>query len=176
MLRGKNLLKISDYSTKELQTILGLAHKLKQRHLHGDGLVDFSPLAKKSCAMIFQKRSTRTRVSTETGLNLLGGHGLFLSSDDVQLGVNETVKDSALVLSGFNNFILARVFGHAVVEVWFSFVYSIIYVFSLHPYLLILYTRTGTMRTCHCACDQRLVRHAPPSTRIGRPHDLARAL
>ena len=59
--------------------------------------------------MIFQKRSTRTRVSTETGMSLLGGHALFLGSEDVQLGVNETVKDSAKVLSKFNSLILARV-------------------------------------------------------------------
>lgn len=66
----------------------------------------------KSVAMIFQKRSTRTRVSTETGCNLLGGHGLFLGPSDIQLGVNESMKDTALVLSRFNSIILARVFGH----------------------------------------------------------------
>jgi len=62
--------------------------------------------------MIFQKRSTRTRVSTETGTFLLGGHALFLGPSDIQLGVNETMKDSALVLSRFNSIILARVYGH----------------------------------------------------------------
>ena len=63
-------------------------------------------------SMIFQKRSTRTRVSTETGMALLGGHALFLGPNDVQLGVNECMKDTALVLSRFNQIILARVFGH----------------------------------------------------------------
>jgi ornithine carbamoyltransferase len=62
--------------------------------------------------MIFQKRSTRTRVSTETGTYLLGGHALFLGPQDIQLGVNESMKDTALVLSRFNSIILARVFGH----------------------------------------------------------------
>ena len=67
-------------------------------------------------SMIFQKRSTRTRVSTETGIHLLGGHALMLGPQDVQLGVNESMKDTALVLSRFNDVILARVFGHADVE------------------------------------------------------------
>jgi ornithine carbamoyltransferase len=62
--------------------------------------------------MIFQKRSTRTRVSSETGMNLLGGHALFLGPSDIQLGVNESMKDTASVLSRFNSLILARVFSH----------------------------------------------------------------
>lgn len=62
--------------------------------------------------MIFQKRSTRTRVSTETGMHLLGGHALFLGPSDIQLGVNESMKDTALVLSRFNSVILARVYSH----------------------------------------------------------------
>ena len=62
--------------------------------------------------MIFQKRSTRTRVSTETGMNLLGGQALFLGPSDIQLGVNESMKDTALVLSRFNSIILARVYSH----------------------------------------------------------------
>lgn len=63
-------------------------------------------------SMIFQKRSTRTRVSTETGIALLGGHALFLGPSDIQLGVNESMKDTAIVLSRFNSVILARVYGH----------------------------------------------------------------
>lgn len=62
--------------------------------------------------MIFQKRSTRTRISTQVGMAKLGGQAIFLSSDDIQLGVNETILDSAKVLSRFNSLILARVFAH----------------------------------------------------------------
>lgn len=63
-------------------------------------------------SMIFQKRSTRTRVSSETGMSLLGGHALFLGPSDIQLGVNESMRDTANVLARFNDVILARVFGH----------------------------------------------------------------
>lgn len=66
--------------------------------------------------MIFQKRSTRTRVSTETGMSLLGGHALFLGPSDIQLGVNESMRDTANVLSRFNSHILARVFAHSDVK------------------------------------------------------------
>merc|ERR1719271_2384053 len=73
-------------------------------------------MVQKSVAMIFQKRSTRTRVSTETGMSLMGGHALFLSSDDIQLGKNESIQDTACVLARFNSIILARVFGHSTIE------------------------------------------------------------
>lgn len=64
-------------------------------------------------AMIFQKRSTRTRVSTESGFAQLGGHALFLGSEDIQLGKNESLLDTAKVLSRYNDIILARVYGHS---------------------------------------------------------------
>ena len=63
-------------------------------------------------SMIFQKLSTRTRVSTESGFSQLGGHALFLSSNDIQLGKNESLKDTAHVLSRFNDILLARVYSH----------------------------------------------------------------
>ena len=66
----------------------------------------------KSMSMIFQKRSTRTRVSSETGMAKLGGHALFLGSEDIQLGTNESLLDTSRVLSRFNDVVLARVFGH----------------------------------------------------------------
>mmetsp|Transcript_17280 Transcript_17280/g.30455 ORF Transcript_17280/g.30455 Transcript_17280/m.30455 type:complete len:356 (-) Transcript_17280:92-1159(-) len=112
-LKGKHLLCIDDYTKAELEAVLALSRHVKALHKSKalpkalDGM---------SMASIFQKRSTRTRVSSETGMALLGGTSLFLSSDDVQLGVNESIRDSALVLSRFNSIILARVFGHEIVE------------------------------------------------------------
>lgn len=112
---GRNFLSIDELSNEELRGLLDLSKHYKA--LYGkDSSVEPTeapkPLTGKSVAMIFQKRSTRTRVSTETGTHLLGGHGLFLGPSDIQLGVNESMKDTALVLSRFNSIILARVFGH----------------------------------------------------------------
>jgi ornithine carbamoyltransferase len=74
------------------------------------------PLDGKSMGMIFQNRSTRTRVSSETGFAMLGGHPLFLGSEDVQLGANESLLDTARVLSRFNSILLARVYAHSDIE------------------------------------------------------------
>lgn len=112
-LKGRSLLCIDDYSKEELQAILAFSKHIKE-------LVKSKKIPRvmegESVASLFQKRSTRTRVSTDTGMSLLGGTSLFLSSDDIQLGVNESIKDSSLVLSRFNSLILARVFGHNIVE------------------------------------------------------------
>jgi len=113
---GRNFLSIDELSNKELRGLLDLSKHYKATY-GKNSLVDPAdagkPLVGKSTAMIFQKRSTRTRVSTETGTNLLGGHALFLGPSDIQLGVNESMKDTALVLSRFNSIILARVFEHS---------------------------------------------------------------
>ncbi len=70
------------------------------------------PFMGKSMGMIFQKRSTRTRMSAEVAWNMLGGHAVFLGSNDIHLGVEESVGDTARVLSHMNDCLLARVFGH----------------------------------------------------------------
>jgi ornithine carbamoyltransferase len=117
-LAGRSLLRVDDYSVQELNAVLALSRHLKALH-KGNNLVhpqDNMPLTGKSLAMIFQKRSTRTRVSTETGAALLGMHALFLGVEDIQLGVNESLRDTAIVLSRYNSLILARVFGHEVVQ------------------------------------------------------------
>ncbi len=106
---------LSTHSNEELRGLLDLSKEYKAIYGKGstvDPLKAGKPMTGESVAMIFQKRSTRTRVSTETGCYLLGGHGLFLGPSDIQLGVNESMKDTALVLSRFNSIILARVFGH----------------------------------------------------------------
>jgi len=94
---------------------LDVSHNYKKVYADKSGTAP-RPLQGHSVSMIFQKRSTRTRVSTETGMSLLGGHALFLGPSDIQLGVNESMRDTANVLARFNDLILARVYGHADVE------------------------------------------------------------
>ena len=74
-------------------------------------------LSGRTVAMVFNKRSTRTRVASETAINLLGGSGMFLGSSDIQLGVNETLEDSAKIIGGMADGIMARVGDHADIEV-----------------------------------------------------------
>jgi ornithine carbamoyltransferase len=103
-----------DHSKAELLGLLDVSHHYKQIYSDKDkAALAPRPLTGISMSMIFQKKSTRTRVSAETGLSLLGGHALFLGPSDIQLGVNESIRDTALVLGRFNDLILARVFGHS---------------------------------------------------------------
>jgi len=99
---GKHFISIDQLSNEELRGLLDLSKKYKSVYGKGSLVEPVSapkPLTGQSVSMIFQKRSTRTRVSTETGMSLLGGHSLFLGPSDIQLGVNESMKDTALVLS-----------------------------------------------------------------------------
>ena len=101
------------YRKPELEGLLDLSHHYKKLYSDKSKATSLPrPLTGMSMSMIFQKRSTRTRVSTETGMAMLGGHALFLGPSDIQLGVNETMRDTASVLARFNDIILARVFGH----------------------------------------------------------------
>ncbi|CAM9956026.1 unnamed protein product, partial [Ectocarpus sp. 8 AP-2014] len=116
-LAGRSLMSIADLSKAELTELLDCSIALKKAFKDSSsGIEKEQKLIGKSVAMIFQKRSTRTRVSTETGMGLLGGRALFLGPTDIQLGVNESMKDTAKVLSGFNSLLLARVNDHADVE------------------------------------------------------------
>lgn len=113
-LKGQSLMCISQLTNGELAGLLehSIAMKTSWR-TNPDKARGTMPLLGQSMSMIFQKRSTRTRVSTETGMFMLGGHALMLGPQDIQLGVNESLKDTAMVLCRFNNIILARVFAHA---------------------------------------------------------------
>ena len=113
-LKGEHFMSIDQLTRKELTGLLDLSHHYKS--LYRDQKSTSQPLMGDSVSMIFQKRSTRTRVSTETGMALLGGHALFLGPSDIQLGVNESMRDTASVLSRFNSLILARVFAHSDVQ------------------------------------------------------------
>ena len=92
--------------------ILNRAIEVKTLIKSGDR--SFQPFKGKSMAMIFAKPSMRTRVSFETGFFLLGGHAIYLGPDDIQMGKREETRDVARVLSGYNDIIMARVFGHQV--------------------------------------------------------------
>ncbi|MCY8199909.1 ornithine carbamoyltransferase [Bacillus subtilis] len=108
-LYGKDLLTLKDLSEQDINALLAEAGELKQNKIqpifHG-----------KTLAMIFEKSSTRTRVSFEAGMAQLGGNALFLSQKDLQLGRGETVADTAKVLSGYVDAIMIRTFEHEKVE------------------------------------------------------------
>jgi len=109
---------IDELTDSELRGLLSLSAQLKATYKSSSASPPSlpRPLLGKSVSMIFQKRSTRTRVSTETGMAKLGGHALFLGPQDIQLGVNESMRDTAAVLSRFNSLLLARVFAHPDVQ------------------------------------------------------------
>ncbi|MCY7941161.1 ornithine carbamoyltransferase [Bacillus inaquosorum] len=108
-LYGKDLLTLKDLSEQDINALLAEAGELKQNKIQ--------PIFQgKTLAMIFEKSSTRTRVSFEAGMAQLGGSALFLSQKDLQLGRGETVADTARVLSGYVDAIMIRTFEHEKVE------------------------------------------------------------
>lgn len=109
----KHLLKMLDLSSEEIIDILNLADQLKYELKHG---IPHPHLKGKTLGMIFQKASTRTRVSFETGMYQLGGYPLFLSSNDLQIGRGEPVQDTARVLSRYLDGIMIRTFEQKEVE------------------------------------------------------------
>ena len=113
MLQGKDLLSIHDLRVDEVEEILDCAAKLKVMQKAG---IEHKLLAGKTLGMIFEKSSTRTRVSFEVGIFQLGGTGLFLSSKDLQLGRGEPIKDTARVLSRYLDGIMIRTFEQEKVE------------------------------------------------------------
>ena len=113
MLKGKDLLSIHDLSVDEVNEILALAHDLKAKQKAG---IEHHLLKGKTLGMIFEKSSTRTRLSFETGMYQLGGQALFLSNRDLQLGRGEPIKDTARVMSRYLDGIMIRTFGHDRVE------------------------------------------------------------
>jgi len=102
-----------DISKKECAYLLERAGSLKNLRKNGK---EYRPLAGKSLAMIFEKASTRTRISFETGIHELGGHGIFLSPGETQIGRGEPVKDTARVLSRYVHAIMVRTFSQGIVE------------------------------------------------------------
>lgn len=109
----KHLLKMLDLTTEEITELLNLADQLKYEQKNG---IKHHRLEGKTLGMIFQKASTRTRVSFETGMYQLGGYALFLSASDLQIGRGEPVEDTARVLSRYIDGIMIRTFEQSEVE------------------------------------------------------------
>jgi ornithine carbamoyltransferase len=108
-MKGKSLASLKDLTREEIEQILKTSELLKLQLLRGQ---EHPMLKGKTLAMIFEKPSTRTRVSFEVGMWQLGGCALYLSASDLQLGRGETIADTAAVLSRYVNGIMARVFAH----------------------------------------------------------------
>jgi len=109
----RHFLTLTDLSSDEFRQIIHRAIELKAIHHRGE---IFEPLKNKVLAMIFEKSSTRTRVSFESGMSQFGGHAIFLSPRDTQLGRGEPVEDSARVLSSMTDCLMVRTFEHEKAE------------------------------------------------------------
>ena len=109
----KHLLKLLDLTKEEIIDLLNLADQLKYEQKHG---IEHHYLKGKTLGMIFEKSSTRTRVSFETGMYQLGGHALFLSSRDLQIGRGEPVQDTARVLSRYLDGVMIPTFAQEEVD------------------------------------------------------------
>ena len=112
-LKGKDLLSLHEITTEDLYAILDLAADLKEKQKAG---IEHHLLKGKTLGMIFEKSSTRTRVSFETGMYQLGGQALFLSKNDLQIGRGEPIRDTARVLSRYLDGIMIRTFKHSTLE------------------------------------------------------------
>jgi ornithine carbamoyltransferase len=109
----RDFLTLNDLIPEELNRIINRAIELKSYHKRGE---IYTPFTSKVLAMIFEKSSTRTRVSFEAGMSQLGGSAIFLSPRDTQLGRGETIEDSARVLSRMADIIMIRTFEHEIIE------------------------------------------------------------
>ena len=128
-----------DLSSAELNTVVQRAIKLKREHKAGSQALT---LRGKVLAMIFEKSSTRTRVSFEAGIAQLGGASLFLSSNETQLGRGETIEDSARVISSMVDLIMIRTFDHTAVET-----------FAQHSQVPIINGLTDSYHPCQLLAD-----------------------
>lgn len=109
----RHFLTLKDLSPTELNELIKRAITLKNMQLAGE---IYRPFVGRTLAMIFEKASTRTRVSFETGMGQFGGQALFLSSNDTQLGRGEPVEDSAKVISSMVDIVMIRTFAHSIVQ------------------------------------------------------------
>jgi len=138
-LRGRDFLTLQDYSREEIWRILKTTHKFK----HESSARELSRiLADKNIALIFQKPSTRTRVSFEVAINQLGGHVLYLDWNQLQLGRGETVEDTARVLDRYVDGIVARVFAQSHLEAM-----------AQHAKIPVINALSDFCHPCQAVCD-----------------------
>ena len=137
----RHFLTLQDFTPAELQHLINRATELKVMQKTGE---IFEPLKNKTLAMIFEKSSTRTRISFEVGMTQLGGHALFLSSKDTQLGRGEPIEDSAKVISSMADGIMIRTFGHDIVET-----------FAKHSSVPIINALTDDYHPCQLLADMQ---------------------
>jgi len=109
----RHFLTLMDFSKQELSQLIQRAIELKQAWKQGE---HYEPMKNQTLAMIFEKSSTRTRVSFETGMTQLGGHAMFLSPNDTQLGRGEPVEDAARVISRMVDVVMIRTYAHETIE------------------------------------------------------------
>lgn len=137
----RHFLSLLDLSSDELHSIVRRASELKRIQHRGD---IHTPLKGKNLGMVFEKSSTRTRVSFEVGMSQLGGHALFLSPRDTQLGRGEPIEDSARVLSSMLDIIMIRTFEHEKLEI-----------FAAHSQVPVINALTDLLHPCQLLADMQ---------------------
>ena len=131
--RAPSLLTLADISVEQIESLLQRSSQFKQAAKRdGPAAAALQTLDKKTIAILFSKRSTRTRVASETSVALLGGHPMFLSPQDIQLGVNEHFYDTSRVVSSMVDGIMARVGGHEEIEVR---IFNVVYTASCRKFI-----------------------------------------
>lgn len=137
----RHFLTLLDFSPAELQHILHRASELKQQRANGTAQ---RTLGDKVLGMIFEKSSTRTRVSFEAGMAQLGGHAMFLSPDSTQLGRGEPIEDSARVISSMVDIVMIRTFGHDIAQR-----------FAAHSRVPVINALTDSFHPCQLLADMQ---------------------
>ncbi len=146
MASTRHFLTLLDFSPAELTTLIERAIEMKRDHRNGNDQRQFPGHV---LGMIFAKSSTRTRVSFEAGMTQLGGHAMFLSPDDTQLGRGEPIEDSARVISSMVDIVMIRTFGHDIVET-----------FARHSSVPVINALTDDYHPCQLLADiQTYVEH-----------------
>ena len=148
-LKGRHFTRVADWSPDELRTLLDLADELKELHRRRE---EHRLLPGRTLGMIFQKPSTRTRVSFEVGIAQLGGIGLYLAASELQLGRGETLRDTATVLSRYLDAVMIRTFAQDDVET-----------LARHASIPIINGLTDSAHPCQALADVMTIRE-----RLGR--------